>query len=41
MLQDVLVSGQSTSLCSSKDVLSQVQASSTWLLYLVSIHSLS
>lgn len=41
VLQDVLASGQSTSLRSKKDVLSQVQASRNWLLYLVSTHSLS
>lgn len=40
-LQDVLVSGQSTSLRSRKDELSQVQASRTWLSYLVSTHALS
>lgn len=40
VLQYVLASGRPTSLCLRKDMLPQAQASRTWLLYLVSTHSL-
>lgn len=41
VLQDVLVSQQPISLFLRKDMLPQVEASRTWLLILVSTHSLS
>lgn len=40
VLQYVLASGRPTSLRLRKDMLPQAQASRTWLLYLVSTHSL-
>lgn len=41
VLQDALASGQPISLCLRKDMLPQAEASRTWLLCLVSTHSLS